>query len=86
MLGLPEHAHVLLHAMLVLPDCVQVLSHDARPVRMHMHAVTCDVRCLSIYICCHMKLGLPDCVNVVSYVMVGLYKCVHVLSLEARSV
>ena len=81
MLGLPEHVHVLSHAMLYLPDCAHVLSHvmwglsdwahvlshDARPVRIHTHAVTCDARCLSIYMCCHMKLGLPDCVHVVSH-------------------
>jgi hypothetical protein len=74
------------HVMLGLSDCANVLSHDASPVSMHTYAVTCDTRCLSIYMCCHMKLGLQDCVHVVSHVMVGLSKHVHVLSYEARSV
>ena len=54
MLDLPDCAHVLPHVTLGLSDCAHVLSHDARPVRMHTY-VTCDDRCLSIYMHCHVN-------------------------------
>jgi hypothetical protein len=36
--------------------------------------------------CCHINLDLPDCVHVVSHAMLGLSKCVHGLTRDARPV